>query len=162
MRRLASIFAVAAVLLLGGLGCGKSNLAPVAGTVLLDDRPLANARVSLVPEDGTGVPAQAMTDGEGRFAIATHAQGDGAAPGEYRVVITKLEATRGNPLPTSDDAMETLVKGQQEKAKHGLPASKSLVPVIYTDATRTPLRVTVPAAAPVTLELSSALRTPAN
>jgi hypothetical protein len=158
MRRFGSIFAA---LLVCGLGCSKSDLVPVAGTVLLDDQPLANARVSLVPQDGAGVPAQAMTDGEGRFTIATHAQGDGAAAGEYRVVITKLEATYGRPLPTSDDAMETLVKGQQEKAKHGLPVAKSLVPVIYTDAARTPLRLTAPADGPVTLQLSSALRTPA-
>lgn len=143
-------------------GCARKNLAPVVGAVLLDDQPLPDARVSLVPPDGAGAPAQAMTDEAGRFTIVTHGEGNGAAPGEYRVVITKLEATRGQPAPTTDDQMQAMVKAQEEKAKHPLPAARSLVPVIYTDAARTPLRVTVPTEAPVTLRLSSAVRTPGS
>ena len=115
-----------------------------------------------MPPDGSGVPAQAMTDDEGRFTMATHGEGSGAAPGDYVVVITKLEATRGEAVPTTDDQMQILAKAQAEKARHPIPTAKSLVPVVYTDAARTPLRVKVPAEGPVLLELSSALRTPGS
>src|SRR5258708_7636359 len=101
-------------------GCSRSNLVPVSGVVLFDDRPLADARVTLVPPNGGGTPAIALTDAQGRFEIETYSLGRGAAPGEYRVVITKTEDVKpGAPdLPAAgEDPAQVIIKGQEKKGR---------------------------------------------
>ncbi|MGC4002527.1 MAG: carboxypeptidase-like regulatory domain-containing protein [Pirellulales bacterium] len=81
----------AAVLL---TGCGKKGppreeVFPVSGQILLEGKAIPNAQVTLVPtpSNPNGVIANAVTDHEGKFAVTTYVTGDGAAQGEYAVVV---------------------------------------------------------------------------
>lgn len=80
------------VLLTLTVGCGpdRPGTIPVSGRVTLEGKPVAGAAVTFAPADGRR-PATGLTDAEGRFTLATFADGDGALPGEHRVTVTKKE-----------------------------------------------------------------------
>ncbi len=86
------------------LGCGSKGpqSVKVSGRVTLDNRPLANARVIFlsVGADGNLDPnkeASGNTNDDGRYSLKTLiADRDGAAPGPYRVQISRIE--RGESL----------------------------------------------------------------
>jgi hypothetical protein len=80
-------------------GCGGADtelegLVPVTGTVTLKGSPLGGASVCFVPT-GTSEAraASAITDDTGHFELMTLNPGDGAAPGDYQVTVTKVEVT---------------------------------------------------------------------
>src|SRR5688572_12272541 len=75
-------------------GCGgggkQPKPVPVTGQVLLEGKPLARARVTLVPlgELPTDLPRPAATaDDQGRFALSTFSRSDGAPEGEYVALV---------------------------------------------------------------------------
>lgn len=74
------------------IGCGSKSkgpeLASVSGTVKYRGKPLENALVVFLP-DTPGIPsASGSTDTNGYYELMTHAPGDGAIVGKYRVTIT--------------------------------------------------------------------------
>lgn len=76
-------------LALFGLGCGRSDLPPMAdayGTLTLDGQPLPDAIISFTPKSG-GRPSQAISDAQGEFQMGTFEVGDGALVGEHSVAI---------------------------------------------------------------------------
>jgi hypothetical protein len=80
-------------------GCGRSSrieCSPVDGQVLFDGKPLGEALVVFHPM-GSAVPNAprpiAYSDADGRFALTTLAQSDGAPPGHYAVTV-ELRAGR--------------------------------------------------------------------
>lgn len=81
------------VLLAIAVGCSaKTGPAcfPVHGTVLLDEKPLAEAMIVLHPAGGDMEGKQkpvAYSDAAGRFAVSTRVLGDGAPPGEYSITV---------------------------------------------------------------------------
>ncbi len=91
---------VAALLLLPSVlplaGCG-GDLEPVTGVVTLDGQPVQGSStlhgtVMFYPESGRGAPATGMVDANGRYSIATGANG-GVLPGRYRVAVDISEIT---------------------------------------------------------------------
>ena len=74
------------------LGCGDgSSLVSVTGKVTLDGEPLPGADVSFRP-NGKGETAYATTAQDGSFSLQTIRQKPGAAPGTYRVTVSKVES----------------------------------------------------------------------
>jgi hypothetical protein len=77
-------------------GCGRKSadgrptLVPVSGQVLVNKQPSEGARVVFSP-DGHAYAAAAVTDAEGRFELQTFDPGDGAVPGNYKVMVSKFE-----------------------------------------------------------------------
>ena len=88
------------------LGCGPGGpeIASVEGTVTMDGKPLPDASVVFIPENGR--PAGATTDSEGKYVL-TFTQGrKGAMPGKNKVRISTAPipvrrpmGNRSRPLP---------------------------------------------------------------
>jgi hypothetical protein len=74
-------------------GCGGAGTVPAGGTITYKGQPVANAKVVFTPEAG-GVIATGQTDAQGKFSLGVEKPGDGAAPGDYRVSLTPIEAPR--------------------------------------------------------------------
>ena len=94
MRALTLLFPAAVL----AAGCGHSDDAgpvkvhPVTGQVLYDGKPAAGVEVTLLPSDAPTAPQvprapSAVTGPDGRFALGTFADADGAAEGGYLVVL---------------------------------------------------------------------------
>src|SRR5215208_2481339 len=94
--RLSRLLVPAALLLAAGCGSSDGGAVvphPVAGRVMYDGKPAVGVVVTLLPTDAPMVPRipqnpHAVTGPDGRFAISTFAEGDGAAEGGYQVILT--------------------------------------------------------------------------
>jgi hypothetical protein len=125
-------------------GCGSKPPGPaVEGIVTLDGQPLANANVQLVPQGETmGQAGFGKTDQAGKFSIGpAGSKQRGAAPGEYKVVISKYVKPDGTdyvPKPDEDPMLGNY---------------KELLPAAYSDPGRSVLTVNVPDGEAKNLEL---------
>jgi hypothetical protein len=134
-------------------GCSSENRpVSVEGMVTLDDRPVEGAMVVFVPEGSVGRPASAITDSEGHFALTTFKEGDGAMPGDYRVVVKKRDAL---PEPPSIDASNPKSILAHYKSMEDRRKQKSQLPDVYAQEKTSPLHYTVPVHGKVILELKS-------
>jgi hypothetical protein len=107
------------------VGCGKAGpeLYPVEGKVTMNGQAPEGATVVLVPSSGTIEVANQPTgvvSSDGTFKLQTYPHGEGALPGDYKVLVTWLPP----------DARK------QEK-----PINKA--PVKYADPKTTPLSATI-------------------
>jgi hypothetical protein len=82
-----SLLIAAIVLPLEGCSRGEVELAPVQGRITMDGKPLARAAVVIAPVGGTGGPAYAVTDDDGRYELAYTHERSGAVVGECLVRI---------------------------------------------------------------------------
>jgi hypothetical protein len=77
-------------------GCGKSAgmapLIPVKGKVTYKGQPLKKGRVTFESQD-TGKRTTGNLEADGTFVLSTYKQGDGAAAGDYTVIISDVEKT---------------------------------------------------------------------
>ena len=118
-------------------GCAKSGqpTIPIEGTVTWNGQPLANAQIAFQPvaagDKGSARPAVGRIDDRGQYFVSTFANGDGAMPGEYTVVVVG----RRDQKP-----VEVLTKADHD-------AMASPIPAIYSDASRSPLKASIPAGA---------------
>lgn len=103
------------VLSLAFSGCGRAKqpwetAVPVKGKVLHKGKPVANAEISLFPEDESlpdSVRPRAKSDQNGEFVVWTYETGDGAPAGSYKVTVVHHEiavskdtlVTKPNDLP---------------------------------------------------------------
>lgn len=103
----------------GGSGNSKVKTVPVAGTVTLDDKPLAGAKVSFVDTTGKSISVVGTTDDQGKYTVGA-ADIKGAPPGSYKVVISKLVDLMGNPikLDAGKDAMMSQMEGKAKELLH--------------------------------------------
>ncbi len=129
-RLLAGLLAAAAV----GCGTPKPATAPVAGRVLVDGKPLAEAAVLFEPVAG-GVPARGSTRADGSFTLSTFTRDDGALVGRHRVAISKV--TTGD-VAVDEFGLEAALP------KPGLEP-KSVLPRRYADPATSGLEATVEA-----------------
>ena len=77
------------------------------------DKPIVNAKITLIPESGEGPRPHALTDSKGEFIFTTSMAGDGAPPGRYRVVVEKepvVDRTRIMPnVAETDKSFRTML-----------------------------------------------------
>jgi hypothetical protein len=112
-------------------------LVPAEGVVLLDDKPLGNANVMLVPQGETRGDRGSFgrTDATGKFAVASpDGKRKGTAVGSYRIVISKFVK------PDGSDFIPDPNVGPDETGGY-----KELLPVTYSDAAQSTLTAEVPA-----------------
>lgn len=85
----------------------------ITGSVNLDGKPLADARVEFRPRDNLNVPAaDARTDPAGKFEILPRPRSDQILPpGEYVVFVRKLVDKTGN-VPSDEDYGQLEAAGQ--------------------------------------------------
>ena len=90
------------------IGCssGGPEIAQVSGRVTMDGKPLANASVVFIPENGR--PAGAATDADGRYVLNFTEGRRGAIPGKNSVRITTQRETE------KDENGKTVVPGSPE------------------------------------------------
>jgi len=72
------------------IGCGGPTLVPAAGTVTLDEKPLAGAYITFEPVQGAGeLVSTGVTNEAGEYTLSC---GDepGAVPGMHRVILTTV------------------------------------------------------------------------
>lgn len=118
-RRGCVVFAVAAVL----SGCDRSDRPPmskVSGIICFQGRPLAQAKVSFIPEDKHLRPAMGTTDAQGRFTLTTYEPGDGAVTGLHRISVLARGPFTGT-IPSHLGA--AYAEEQEEKGPPLIPVS---------------------------------------
>jgi len=115
-----------------GCGLGGPTLYPTAGRVEFEDRsPVRNGTIEFVPDDG-GPSPRGRVDADGRFELSSHAPGDGAPPGDYRVVVIQAISPRAGAV------IESL--GEEHAAHAG---STRVVASRHASPDTTGVRVTV-------------------
>lgn len=121
-------------------GCGNGNqtgrmpVFPVKGKIIFQGKPLDEATVNFVAKDGKPV-ARGTTDDEGNYMLTTYESNDGAAEGEFVVLVTKMES--------SSPKVETKEYGAATPYPGSKGSSKYIVPKFYTNRETSPLKVTV-------------------
>ncbi len=76
----------------GGVESGRPDRTPVSGSVSIGGAPVTGAIVVFSPAtEGKGRGATGITDDSGNFVLGTFSKDDGAVPGDYVVLVTKLE-----------------------------------------------------------------------
>jgi hypothetical protein len=117
-RRALGLGILLALLLLGGCSrqLSQKTLYPTRGRVQLRGEPAAFVIVHLEPtSNGKGVSAEGMTKKDGTFELRTYSneEPDGAAAGEYHVILEEFDPIRAvgvkippgakpTPLPTTE------------------------------------------------------------
>jgi hypothetical protein len=118
------------------LGCGGSKrVAPVAGKVTMDGKPLANATVTFQPiaEQGAidaGVGSVGKTNAQGEFTLEASNGKTGALVGEHRVSIAVLNEKRGSSderpprggWPLVNQVPDRYNQGGKDELKFTVPA----------------------------------------
>jgi hypothetical protein len=128
-------FAAASLVLLTAAGCGSDHppVYSVTGKVTYQGKPVEGAEIVFVPQgEKQTTSAHGTTDAAGKYAVKTFFSAEqevkGAQPGQYKVVITKIEVNAG--------IVDPYVQGGAQIPKH-------LTPKVYSDAKTTPLTASV-------------------
>lgn len=97
-------------LMLSGLlvGCGKAKepwevAYPAQGVIKYEGKPLANAQITLVPENSEypdTVRPRGYTKEDGTFQLSTYADGDGAPEGKYKVLAMRFPVVGSKENPS--------------------------------------------------------------
>jgi hypothetical protein len=123
-------------------GCNKTasvkGVVKTSGVVTFQGAPVAGASVTFYPDAG-GQAAAGTTDAQGKYELTTLNANDGAKPGTYKVMISKME-TSGLGATMSQEEQTKYVE------EHGSPppmATKNALPAQYAEVTTTPLTATV-------------------
>ena len=111
---------------LAAAGCSsksrKPELTPVAGTVMLDGKPLPDADITFFLQ-GQSVPgytaSMGKTDAEGKYQLK-FAGDPGAVPGNFKVTVSRIVNESGAAL-NPDEGMDLTQLEMQGLAKQSLP-----------------------------------------
>jgi hypothetical protein len=108
-RRVFRPVTVIAVAIALTYGCQKADnrprRVPVSGIVLYKGQPVADATVLFDPVGSTPA-ATGTTDANGRYQLTTFDLNDGAALGDYKVIVRKIQVISGaKSPPATDDAV---------------------------------------------------------
>ena len=139
MKSIVSAFLLVSVIFLPGCGKKSDGNVFVTGTVTQGGQPIEDARVTFIPEGGSGEAAGGPTDQEGKYVLTTSMgkEGSGTKPGAYRVTVskTKIEWDGKSYLPSmrADEGEEP---SKDEKVVQLLPRQ-------YSNYASTPFQATV-------------------
>jgi len=104
-------------------GCGRSGLYRVKGKVVFPDgKPLTAGTVEFRPVADAYLAPRGEIKVDGSFRASTYAEGDGAPPGTYRVVITppeQLDPGQPRPLPFDRRFSNFQTSGLEYTVKEG-------------------------------------------
>jgi hypothetical protein len=128
--RTVAIGAVLLVLvLLVWLFFGGSREAYISGKVTLETEPVAHAEVVFVGEaEENRAPLVAITNEQGEYKLTGHQSG-GIPHGAYKVTVAKMALKDG-----------TLPKGERLEEARESGLLRNMLPPVYADPERTPLR----------------------
>lgn len=116
-----------------GGGADQVPVYPVSGQVTMGGNPVPNATVTFSPKSDQPT-AIGRTDAEGRYQLRTYAEADGAAAGEYAVIISKAADAPAEEAAHGPDFETPAYPGQK---------AGSVLPEEYASAATTPLTATV-------------------
>jgi len=103
---------------------------PAEGVVTYKGQGVEDASVTFAPTDRNGTAAYALTDAEGKFALNTFGEKDGAAAGDYSVTVTKKHVdTTPNPKDANGPPLKSV--------------EKSLIPNRYASSGTSQLKASV-------------------
>lgn len=142
-------FRARALILLGSLCClsvvgcsaGLPSTVPVNGKVVWEDgKPVAGGNLQFVPA-GSGRAANGYTGKDGAFSLSTFRPDDGAVPGDYTVVVTKISdagpvAGAGGQM-TAEEMMKKMKGFSSGTTK---PKVTDPIPQVYTSDKTSPLK----------------------
>jgi len=109
---------------------GRAPVHEVSGKVTLGGKPLTDAVVTFSPK-GQYPAAVGRTDSSGTFTLTTYEPGDGAAAGDYVVLVVKEPRSSGDPAPAH--------------GAHGGPASSGNPAAAHAQARKNAPQSEVPA-----------------
>lgn len=132
------VFACLATVCPGCSGSGHPETAPTSGTVMYQGKPVDGATIAFSPIASGGQVATAITDAEGKYALHTFAEADGAVPGDYKVTISKVVAEDASGGKTPEQIAEENAAKQSRGEPIPLPVVKHLVPAKYATSQTTP------------------------
>jgi hypothetical protein len=150
----------------GLAGCSGGKPVKVEGVLTLDGKPFPGATIMCVPAAGNGRSACGLSEEDGSFRLTTFKPDDGALPGEYKITVTFIEpdksVEKGDPMAMDNKTKMAFFSrmSPQGKAKEEQRQKKAakVVPEVYTDMSRTPLKCTVPVEGKLELPLRSSAR----
>lgn len=132
----------------GGCGgpdtSGRLKVYKVTGTISIHGAPLSDATVTFSPMAGDGRTAYGRSDSSGSYTLTTYDPLDGAAEGNYAVLVSKYVA------PPADEVAEEAGHSDDPNANFdpaghsaGAAAAPSVVSPKYASKTTSPLRAVV-------------------
>ncbi|MDR1140466.1 MAG: prealbumin-like fold domain-containing protein [Planctomycetaceae bacterium] len=139
-------------LLINFSGCNRQALPPdlpglyaVSCTITQENQPLENASVGLISVDSNMKwSATARTDSNGKAVFFTNGKYEGVAAGKYKVVLSKTERGKGEPIPPKPTEVEEIIKWQQKYIDNPAPVPNyRIVELQYSEPATTPLEIEV-------------------
>ena len=129
------------VMALALAGCGADaagkklpESVSVTGTVIMNGAPLRNATLWFVPAEGTkGSGSTGYTDESGEYELTVVHGNEGAVPGKYKVLISKLVLPDGSEIPPDSTEPPAMLNAHE------------LLPSTYSTIEETVLTAVVPA-----------------
>ena len=122
---------VVALLVVALVGCGGPALVGVSGTLTHKGKPVPNALVSFMPENGR--PSSGITDEDGHFTLQYDSEHEGSLIGKHTVSVKQRPATPeqqkaamlGKKLPMSKDLADFFEKYSPGNSKHEVVIDKN-------------------------------------
>lgn len=141
-----------------GCGPGTPKTYPVTGVLSLDDKPVPDATITFIADAGNNKSAATTSDAQGKYAISTFKQGDGAVPGSYKIIVAKYqkgaeENPYGDNNPPEVEQTPEAISAAYGKGYAGPPKGNAAkapkewndVPAKYSDMAQSGLTFTVEA-----------------
>ena len=146
VRWLGAPLSLLALAVLAG-GCG-SNSKPmkVSGVIKWSDgSPVVGAVVVFAAAKEGGRDSNGITADDGTFDLTTYNFGDGALPGDYKIVVSRADAVKSTVFAEGDSPTEKMKNwtAAKKKASSAPPPSRDAIPLAYTKVETTPLRWSV-------------------
>lgn len=139
-------FPVLAILLLASHICGCSEqreLIPVSGKITLDGKPVTAGTIKFYPVDG-GRMTRGGIQPDGSYQLSSFEQGDGTAPGAYKVTIEAMKNQSGQKAtPSTEPKVDKFGYGVDERSEAPEQELELLLPKKYLSPEQTPLEATV-------------------
>jgi hypothetical protein len=137
----ASFLSVLLILVLTGCGNRDSRYSRVEGTVTYNGQPVEGGTVNFQPILPEGESASGITDAGGKFTLTSVNAingGRGALPGDYNVVLSKVEPPPPDPDQAAFDRGEIDYNELQNRLNRKGPGArgpsgKSLLPLKYSN-----------------------------
>jgi len=123
---------------------GRVPVYKTTGQVKFVGSPVIGAIVTFAPQDKNQRAAVGRTNDDGEFTLTTYGANDGAAAGEYKVMIMLPDSGGSEPEPqAAHSPNDGRNFGGSHSAQSAKPSKGGLLPAIYADVEKTPLSAKV-------------------